>query len=112
MLAQKSIDGRKTDRVRCRIRGTIRFMLQKLDIIVLDISRTGMALQLQGWLDAKPGCVIEVETREFGMIQATVRWYRAGKMGIKIEETTNTVAQINAYFKNHHKDCHFILVKS
>ena len=47
MLAQQSLDGRKTDRVRCRIRGTIRFMLQKLDIIVLDISRTGMALQLQ-----------------------------------------------------------------
>ena len=111
MLAQKSFDGRKTDRIRCRIRGTIRFLHQRLDVIILDISRTGMAISLQGWIDARPGSTIEVETKEFGMMEATVRWYRAGKMGVKIEQTTNTVAQINAYFKNYHKDAQIALVK-
>ena len=104
MLAHKTTaDGRKTDRVRCSIRGTIRFLHQKLDIRVIDISRSGMAISLLGWLDARPGSTVQVQTQELGMIEGTIRWYRAGKMGIKIEQTSNTVAQINAYFKNFHK---------
>lgn len=108
MLAKKSADGRKTERIRCRIKGTIRFLHQRLDIHVIDISRSGMAVSLHGWLEAKPGSTVEVQTLEFGLIMGTVRWYRAGKMGIEVQQTTNTTAQITAYFKNFHKEVRIV----
>ena len=51
MLAAKlNSDGRRTQRIRCHIRGTLNFMGQKLSMRVLDISRTGMAIHLEGWI--------------------------------------------------------------
>lgn len=105
MTAKKSAaDGRKAKRTRCRLKGTLRFLYQTIDINILDISRSGMALQPLGWVEAKPGSTVYIKTTEFGLVQGVVRWYRAGKMGIQIDETTNTAAQIAAYFKFFHKD--------
>jgi hypothetical protein len=104
MLAAKlSPDGRRTQRIRCRIRGTLKFQGQVIDVRIIDISRTGMALQLEGWVEAKRGATIQVCCAELGHMEGSVRWYRAGKMGIEFEQTTNTVAQINAYFRNFHR---------
>ncbi len=65
MLAAKlSPDGRRTQRIRCHIRGTLEFMGQKLDIRILDISRTGMALKLEGWIEAKRGATVAVRCAE------------------------------------------------
>ena len=67
MLAAKlSPDGRRTQRIRCHIRGTLEFMGQKLDIRILDISRTGMALKLEGWIEAKRGATVAVRCAELG----------------------------------------------
>lgn len=105
MLAAKlSPDGRRTQRIRCHIRGTLDFMGQRLDVRILDISRTGMAMKLEGWIEAKRGAAVTVHCAELGYIEASVRWYRAGKMGVEFELTTNTVAQITAYFRNFHRD--------
>ncbi len=105
MLAAKlSNDGRRTQRIRCRIRGTLQFMGQTLDIRILDISRTGMALQLEGWIEAKRGATVAIRCAELGHIEGSVRWYRAGKMGLEFEQSSNTVAQITAYFRNFHRD--------
>lgn len=105
MLAAKlSPDGRRTQRIRCHIRGSLTFLGQTLDVRVIDISRTGMALKLEGWIEAKRGSIIHVRSQELGHIECTVRWYRAGKMGVEFEHTSNTVAQITAYFRNFHRD--------
>jgi hypothetical protein len=105
MLAAKlSPDGRRTQRIRCHLRGTLEFMGQKLDVRVIDISRTGMALKLEGWIEAKRGATVAVRCAELGHIEGAVRWYRAGKMGLEFEQTSNTVAQITAYFRNFHRD--------
>ena len=103
MSANKGSDGRKTPRIRCRLRGTLRFLYQVVDIRVIDISHRGMALELHGWVEARHGSSVEIKTTEFGRLEGVVRWYRAGKMGIQIDETSNTAAQIGAYFKNFHK---------
>lgn len=105
MLAAKlSPDGRRTQRIRCHIRGTMDFMGQKLDLRIIDISRTGMALKLEGWIDVKRGATVAIRCAELGHIEASVRWYRAGKMGVEFEKNSNTVAQITAYFRNFHRD--------
>jgi hypothetical protein len=99
-----SQDGRQTQRIRCRFKGTLDYLSQQIDIRVIDISRTGMALQLEGWIEAKRGSTVTVKTTELGLIEGTVRWYRAGKMGLELEQTSNTVAQISAYFRHFHRD--------
>lgn len=98
-----STRGRKIERIRCHIRGTLRFNNQVLSARIIDISRLGMALELHDWIEAKRGSKITIQTGEFGLIDGTVCWYRAGKMGIQITETSNTAAQVAAYFKNHHQ---------
>lgn len=103
LAANLNPDGRRTQRMRCHIRGTLEFLGKRLDVRILDISRTGMALQLEGWIEAKRGATVIVRCAEFGHIESTVRWYRAGKMGLEFEQTTNTVAQITAYFRNFHR---------
>jgi len=112
MLAAKlSADGRRTQRIRCHIRGTLEFMGQRLDVRILDISRTGMAIKLEGWIEAKRGATIAVRCTELGHIEGTVRWYRAGKMGLEFEQTSNSVAQITAYFRNFHRDpCNLVSI--
>lgn len=61
------------------MRGTLEYIGQKLDVRILDISKTGMALQLEGWVEAKRGAMVAVRCAELGHIECTVRWYRAGK---------------------------------
>ncbi|UJW73474.1 PilZ domain-containing protein [Rhizobium sp. SL42] len=97
-------DGRQTQRLRCRFKGTLDYLGHQIDIRVIDISRTGMALQLEGWIEAKRGSTVTVRTTELGLIEGTVRWYRAGKMGLEFEKTSNTLAQISAYFRHFHRD--------
>ncbi|MFN3362711.1 PilZ domain-containing protein [Allorhizobium sp. NPDC080224] len=105
MLAAKlNPDGRRSHRIRCHIRGTLEFIGQKFNVRILDISRTGMALHLEGWIEAKRGATVTVSCPELGHIECTVRWYRAGKMGLEFEQTTNAVAQVTAYFRHFHRD--------
>ncbi|PYB71417.1 PilZ domain-containing protein [Rhizobium wuzhouense] len=105
MLAiQQSADGRRAQRIRCHIRATLQFLTQKLDCRIIDISRTGMAVQLHGWIEAKRGSTIILTCPELGHVECSVRWYRAGKMGLEFEQTSNMVAQITAYFRNFHRD--------
>ena len=103
MIANSNTPGRRSERIRCHIRGTLRFLNKEFGARIIDISRLGMALELYEWIEARPGSTVHIKTGEFGTIEATVRWYRAGKMGIQIEETSNTAAQIETYFKNFHE---------
>ena len=102
MTTLKHSDGRRAERIRCRIEGSFRFINQILEVRIVDISRFGMALKLSGWTEARPGSEVRITTQEFGLIQGRVRWYRAGMMGVQIDETSNTAAQIAAYFKFFH----------
>ncbi len=101
LAAKLNPDGRRR---RCHIRGTLEFIGQKFNISILDISRTGMALHLEGWIEAKRGATVTVSCAELGHIECTVRWYRAGKMGLEFEQTTNAVAQLTPYFRHLHRD--------
>lgn len=93
---------RKIDRIFCHIRGSLRWNNQSSGMRVTDISKSGMALELRDWVGAAPGSKVTIQTSEFGTIEATVRWYRAGRMGVQIDQTSNTAAQIATYLKNYH----------
>ncbi|WP_246318765.1 PilZ domain-containing protein [Peteryoungia desertarenae] len=101
--AHKLNDARQDQRIRCRIKGILTFLGRTLEIRIIDVSRSGMALELHGWIEAKRGSRVTLKSVEFGCMEATVRWYRAGKMGIEFEHSSNTAAQVSAYFKNFHR---------
>ncbi|WP_137131903.1 PilZ domain-containing protein [Rhizobium sp. FY34] len=96
-------DNRRAERIRCQFSGFLYFIDEVVETRIIDISRTGLCLSLKDWIGAKPGSNIRIRTNELGLIEGTVRWYRAGKMGIKLDETTNTAAQVNSYFKHYHR---------
>jgi hypothetical protein len=105
MLAYKpNADSRRAERIRCHIRASLVFSSQRFDARILDISRTGMAIHLEGWIDAKRGSTVTLSCPELGHVECTVRWYRAGKMGLEFEQSSNMVARITAYFRNFHRD--------
>lgn len=97
-------DNRRAERIRCQFSGFVYFIDEVVEARIIDISRTGLCLSLKGWIGARPGSNIRIRTSELGLIEGTVRWYRAGKMGIKLDETTNTAAQVNSYFKHYHRE--------
>lgn len=103
MHSTKHMDGRRAERIRCSFRGSLTYAHQKVDIRVIDISKQGLAIELFSWIDAKSGSRVVIKTQELGVIEGTVRWYRAGKMGLQVEESSNTAAQIASYFKHFHK---------
>lgn len=103
MHSIKHRDGRRAERIRCSFRGVLTYAHQKVDIRVIDISKLGLAIELFSWIEAKSGARVVLKTQELGVMEGTVRWYRAGKMGLQVEESSNTAAQIAAYFKHFHK---------
>eukprot|EP01035_Chromulina_nebulosa_P064890 gene64890-88764_t len=96
-------DGRKIDRISCHVRGTLRFNNQTSNVRITDLSKNGLGLQLRDWIAAGPGSKVTIQAGEFGTMQGIVRWYRAGSMGVMIDQTSNTTAQIEAYLKNFHQ---------
>ena len=102
-IANKVSDGRRAERIRCNIPGRLLYMNEATPIRVIDLSKSGLCLQMWDWVKATPGSSVDISTNEFGIMRATVRWYRAGKMGLQIEVSSNTAAQIASYFKYHHR---------
>ncbi|WP_165220037.1 PilZ domain-containing protein [Affinirhizobium pseudoryzae] len=102
-MSHKPGDNRRAERLRCHFAGFLYSGDEVVEVRFVDISRTGICISLKDWIGAKPGSAVRLRTSELGFIEGTIRWYRAGKMGIKLTETTNTTAQINSYFKHYHK---------
>lgn len=103
MTVASTKDSRKAERLRCHFDSIVYFMDEVIEARVIDISRTGMCIILKGWLNAGPGATVRVRCNELGLIEGTVRWYRAGKMGIHLAETSNTQAQVASYFRHFHR---------
>lgn len=98
-MNKSSRDNRKHDRLRCRLNGMLYFINEVIEVQVIDVSRTGLCVSLKGWISATPGANIKIRTSELGMTEGTVRWYRSGKMGVHLAETSNTAAQIASYLR-------------
>lgn len=96
-------DNRKNERLKCQFNGFLYFIDEVIEVRVADISQTGVCLSLKSWVSARPGSTVRIRTSELGMVEGTVRWYRSGKMGVHLTETSNTAAQVASYFRQFHK---------
>lgn len=98
------MDVRSAARSRCRIDSKVKYFNQRADARVLNVSRTGIALELFGRLHAATGSKITIENDHIGLIEGTVRWCRSGRLGVQIKQTSNSLAQISSYFRNFHRE--------
>ncbi|MCR6499249.1 PilZ domain-containing protein [Shinella sp. CPCC 101442] len=104
MATIKDMPVRGNDRSRVRIFAEVRVMHQTSRARVVDLSSTGMALDLEKPLQAMPGQMVTIESEELGRLSGTVRWYSNGRLGIQYKLSSNALAQINSYFRFFHEE--------
>ncbi|MDH4441851.1 MAG: PilZ domain-containing protein [Rhizobium sp.] len=105
------MDGRKAPRSRVRINSKVRHLKQEADGRVVNISRTGLALELSSKLHAAAGSSIVIENDDIGMLEGVVRWNYGGRLGIMFKPNSNSLAKIAAYFRNFHQEVRPVLTR-
>ncbi|AOG12410.1 MULTISPECIES: PilZ domain-containing protein [Rhizobium/Agrobacterium group] len=103
------MDVRKSPRNRCRIDSKIRYFQQQADARVINISRTGLALELATKLTAAAGSQVTIENADIGHLEGVVRWNYGGRIGIMFRPNSNSIAKVAAYFRNYHQEVRPVL---
>ncbi|MFZ2100941.1 MAG: PilZ domain-containing protein [Oricola sp.] len=67
--------------------------------MVIDISNTGMGVEMHDIKDMKKGDRIEVHSEKLGHLNGQIRWVRGHRLGIHFDMNSNTAAKITAFFK-------------
>ena len=109
MTTIKDMPVRATDRSRVRIFATVRVMHQTVRGRVVDLSPSGIALDLEAAIHATPGQIVTIESEELGRLSGTIRWHGNGRLGIQYKLSTNALAQITSYFRFFHEEVRPVL---
>lgn len=70
---------------------------------VVDISHTGMGVEIGDMVGLKAGDRIEVYSETLGCLDGQVRWVRRNRLGIRFDTNSNNAAKIAAFFKFFHR---------
>lgn len=71
---------------------------------MVDVSDTGIAIDLATPITAAAGSKVSVQNDDFGHLDAIVKWVRGGRYGLEFNRDSNSVAKMAAYFRNFHQD--------
>ncbi|MBD8689777.1 MULTISPECIES: PilZ domain-containing protein [Rhizobium/Agrobacterium group] len=104
MTSSLNMQNRNAGRSKTRIYGTVHYLNQTASGRVVDLSATGMALELEGPFAAAKGSRVKVESEDLGYIEGIVQWQRGSRLGLKLELSTNTLAQLSSYFRFFHDE--------
>ncbi|MBL0371328.1 PilZ domain-containing protein [Rhizobium sp. KVB221] len=100
----KQVPFRTDERSKVRIFGVVKVMNETSRARVVDISASGMALDLETPIKVTPSQIITFESEELGRLSGVVRWCRDSRIGIEYKLTTTALAQISAYFRFFHEE--------
>ncbi|GGF80354.1 MULTISPECIES: PilZ domain-containing protein [Rhizobium] len=100
---------RSAPRRKARIPGTLKYYGQSVNARVVDISATGLALDLGAPLNASIGSPVRIDSEELGVLEGIVKWSHNGRLGIQFRPNTNAAAQVAAYFRFFHQDIQPVL---
>lgn len=95
---------RSAARQKTRIFGTVKYFNQEARGRVVDLSATGLALDLGGPFHAASGSPVKIESEELGILEGTVKWCHRGRLGIQFRPNSKAAAQVSSYFRFFHKD--------
>ncbi|WP_245462448.1 PilZ domain-containing protein [Rhizobium sp. CCGE532] len=98
------IKSRGSSRHHARLMGQVRYFTKLATGRVVDISTSGIALDLQSPLYAAAGSKVRVECDDIGFLDGFVRWAHNGRIGIEFDRSSNASAKVASYFRFFHKD--------
>jgi hypothetical protein len=104
MQENLDIRTRNAKRAECRIYGKVRHFNQEVLGRVIDLSATGMKLELGGPFTAATGSRVKIESEQLGFLEGVVVWCRGGRLGIKLQLSSNSLAQVSSYFRFFHEE--------
>lgn len=102
---------RSAVRRKTRIFGTVKYYNQTAKGRIVDLSATGMALDLGGPFHAAAGSTVKIETDEIGVLEGIVKWTHRGRLGIFFQPNSNSSAQVLSYFRFFHQDIRPVLTR-
>jgi hypothetical protein len=102
---------RSAARRKTRIFGTVKYYSQAAKGRVVDLSATGLALDIGGPFNAATGSPVRVESDELGILEGTIKWYHHGRLGIEFRPNSNASAQVSSYFRFFHQDIKPVLTR-
>jgi len=71
--------------------------------MVIDISNTGMGVDMNDPQDMKLGDRVEIHSEKLGFLNGQIRWVRGHRLGIQFDMSSNNAAKIQAFFKFFHR---------
>ena len=98
MPSQQTIE-RKAVRTETKFTGEVTCKGGSSRGIVKDLSSAGICFQLYFDINATTGQQVSIKSDEFGHLTGVVQWYRGDKIGIRLDVSSNTSAQISSYYK-------------
>lgn len=104
MTGNMTMSNRGAGRSKTRIYGTVQYFSQSVKGRVVDLSATGMALEMDGPFAAAKGSRVKVQSEDLGFIEGTVQWQHANRLGLSLQLSTNTLAQLSSYFRFFHEE--------
>jgi hypothetical protein len=81
----------------------IRNGVYELGAMVVDISNTGIGVEMHDTKDMKLGDRVEVHSEKLGFLNGQIRWVRGNRLGIRFDLNSNNSAKIQAFFKFFHR---------
>ncbi|AGG74345.1 ATP-binding protein [Sinorhizobium meliloti] len=90
---------RASSREETKITGTVTCKTGSTNGIVVDLSDEGICFRLLFDIGARTGQEVTIRSEELGFLSGMVRWARGDRIGIKLNLSSNTAAQISSYYK-------------
>ncbi|TCL67221.1 PilZ domain-containing protein [Rhizobium sp. BK251] len=104
MTHNLKIATRKAERKSCRLFGKVKYLNKAVEARIVNLSLTGVALDIGGPLHAATGSRVRVEAEGLGSLEGTIRWLHSGRIGVQFDPNSNASAQVASYFRFFHQD--------
>ncbi|MCJ8506998.1 PilZ domain-containing protein [Rhizobium lemnae] len=102
MLRHQAIKARHTARHNTRIVATIRYGEHDRSGQVINLSGSGLAIQLERPLFASVGARICVTCDALGLLEGSVKWSEGVRLGVQFDRSSNAWAKVASYFRFYH----------
>lgn len=102
--------GRKTRRALRRqtfAEVTIIYMGLETPGLLRDLSTSGAAIEIKGSFRGMVGSSVRLTCDGLCTVEAHIRWFRNGRIGVEFDGCSNTAAKVHAYFKYYHREMLF-----
>jgi hypothetical protein len=102
---------RKADRKSCRVFGKVRYLTNEVEARILNMSISGVALEIRSPLYADSGSRVQILADDLGVLHGVIRWSHNGRVGIQFDPNSNARAQVASYFRFFHKEVKPVLAR-